>query len=112
MGKMFLALSYILMVFLLYDVVNPRFRSNVPVFSRVMENVVSPSGEGEANASYVFNIPKKLWIAEAADTSYLSGLIASNNYRVAQESGFESSLVNRDNFRHFLSEVAVETVEP
>jgi hypothetical protein len=53
-----------------------------------METVASPSKEGEVNASYVFNIPNKLWIAGTADTSYLSGLIAANNKRVAQESGF------------------------
>jgi hypothetical protein len=59
----------------------------------------------------VFTVPKRLWIADTADISYLSGLITANNKRVAQESGFESTFVNRDNFRPFLSEDGVEKVE-
>jgi hypothetical protein len=34
--------------------------------------------------SYVFEVPKKLWIADAADNSYLMSLIPPNNKAFAE----------------------------
>lgn len=106
-AKVFFALNCILMTFLLFQIANPDFEVTV----------VSVEGQMEAytistvDPSYVFNIPKKLWIADTADRTYLSGLIADNNKRVAEESGFEPFFVNRDNFRPFLSQSTIEKVE-
>jgi hypothetical protein len=61
--------------------------------------------------SYVFEVPKKLWIADAPDTSYLMSLIPPNNKAFAEQSGFEAKVVNRDNFHEYLSHGRIERVE-
>jgi hypothetical protein len=61
--------------------------------------------------SYNFIVPKRLWLSEGTDHSYLTQLITANNKRIAKESTYEHIIVTRENFRSFLSDKVVEKIE-
>jgi hypothetical protein len=58
-----------------------------------------------------FVIPKKLWVYIPTDNSYFGQLTLDNNKHFGKESGFEVTIVNRSNFRSYLSKQKADEVE-
>ena len=106
---MTLAFVYLCMGLLIYEVTHPEFQWKALV-STLPPSPSMASTEEAIDESYMFKVPRKLWVAEA-DGSYLSKLIAENNRRVAEESDFVTIFVNQENFRTLVSETAVRRIE-
>jgi hypothetical protein len=60
---------------------------------------------------YIFNIPKKLWMfKKVGHQNYLDELCYNNNVYFANQSNFELHLVDRSNYKTFLTPKTAEKV--
>jgi hypothetical protein len=53
-------------------------------------------------------VPKKLWLYGAENSSYLGGLIRSNNVYFGKKSSYDVVTLTRNNYKNHLSQKGAE----
>jgi len=51
-----------------------------------------------------------LWLYEPENSSYLRGLIHSNNVYFGKKSSYDVAILNRNNYKNYLSQKGAEAV--
>lgn len=59
---------------------------------------------------YVFSVPKKLWLYEPENSSYLRGLIHDNNIYFAKKSRYDVLILSRNNYKKHVSQKGAEAI--
>ena len=59
---------------------------------------------------YIFDIPKKLWLYEPEDSTYIRGLIHSNNVYFAKKGSYDVVILSRNNYKKYLSQKGAEAI--
>ena len=73
-------------------------------------DIFTKSWERYVDDKYIFEIPKKLWLYESEDSTYMRGLIHSNNVYFAKKSSFDVVILSRNNYKNYLSQKGAEAI--